>query len=104
MTTYALYGLAGADGTLAYIKKLEEYFGCGVTSGHFAVTNKPWPGLMGRKLNTKETKCILTVVYVGGHFAVTNKAWPGLMGCWLKTQNSIKYLDCGVRKGQLCDQ
>ena len=67
MATYAAYGLAGVDGTLADDMKLVGYFVCGVGRGHFAVTNTAWPELMGPWLRTRSSRSILVVVYVGGN-------------------------------------
>ena len=48
MTTYAPYGLAGADGSLLDDRRHKEYFGCGVANMYFGVTNKAWPELIMR--------------------------------------------------------
>ena len=72
MTTYAPYRVAEVYATLAHNTKVDEYFGCDVCSGHFAVTNKAWRGLMGRRLRTENWASILVVVWTD-YFVVINK-------------------------------
>ena len=93
--------MAGVDGTLAKSKQLENNFGCGantchgVCKWHFAMTNKPWPELMGRWLKSKNTNR-----FGCGVNKESILRWPkreaGADGTQTEDKQLEKYFGCGV--------
>ena len=69
-------GSGRSDGTLAEDRKFDEYFGCGVGTGHSG------------RYKMAHRECLIH----GRRSDSAHREWPEVMGRWLRTENSMSIL------------